>query len=756
MISMIHKSLFILGLIILSIKSNACGGNTDMFVTTWQTNIANPNEQSLHIVLTNGGFDDYSYNVDWDCDGEFDETDITGDLVHTFGSPGTYQIGIYGDFPSFKLVHSAINEKQKLVGIEQWGTNNWRSMSRAFQGASNLVVNATDIPNLSSVSGLNNMFEGATYANPDVSNWDLSNIDNISGMFRAVNFNPDVSNWDTSNIVTMVRVFENALGAEPDVSNWNTSSVTNMSYMFSGASSADPDVSGWDTSNVTNMSNMFSGASSAEPDVSSWDTSNVTRMNSMFRDATKANPDVSGWDTSNVTYMSSMFFGASSAEPDVSGWDTSNVTSMVSMFFGASNANPDVSGWDTSNVTDMSAMYYGASNANPDVSGWDTSNVTRMNSMFRDATKANPDVSGWDTSNVTDMSLMYYGASNANPDVSDWDTSNVLNMGFMFFEASSANPDVSGWDTSNVTDMSAMYYGASNANPDVSDWDTSNVVNMGSMFFEASSANPDVSGWDTSNVTNMGFMFFEASSANPDVSGWDTSNVTNMNFMFSGASNAHPNILSWNIEMVIHMYKFLTDSSLPPRQYDLTLQNFASQNVQSDVDFSAGDSWYCDDVNRQVLINKGWDIFDAGQGCGLDLSVSINNIAPHVVGGEIVKYIVTVKNTGYEDSLPGNSTLEINYSPAHFNLVSFECLSLVNATCFDDGGILSFTIDAFAESEMKVLISAVPNALIGSQVNMQSNISVVNQEDLFMPDNQDELIEVVLASDDPIFYSRFD
>ena len=104
-----------------------------------------------------------------------------------------------------------------------------------------------------------------------------------------------------------------------DVSNFNTSNVTDMSGMFFGIgynnSTFTLDVSGFDTGNVTDMSNMFSltGFNSTvfALDVSNFDTSNVTNMNMMFFEAGYSNPifslDVSNFDTSKVTNMRGMF-----------------------------------------------------------------------------------------------------------------------------------------------------------------------------------------------------------------------------------------------------------------------------------------------------------------------------------------------------------------------------------------------------------------------------------------------------------------
>ena len=71
----------------------------------------------------------------------------------------------------------------------------------------------------------------------------------------------------------------------PDLSQWNTSNVENMSFMFNGLHSITslPDISNWDVSNVENMNEMFRGCKSLTSlDISNWDVSNVTYAGGMF------------------------------------------------------------------------------------------------------------------------------------------------------------------------------------------------------------------------------------------------------------------------------------------------------------------------------------------------------------------------------------------------------------------------------------------------------------------------------------------
>jgi len=59
-------------------------------------------------------------------------------------------------------------------------------MSRAFRGASNMVLNATDTPDLSGVSDMGSMFRGTTNLVDNggaINSWDTSNINDMAYLF---------------------------------------------------------------------------------------------------------------------------------------------------------------------------------------------------------------------------------------------------------------------------------------------------------------------------------------------------------------------------------------------------------------------------------------------------------------------------------------------------------------------------------------------------------------------------------------------
>jgi len=156
---------------------------------------------------------------------------------------------------------------------------------------------------------------------------DVSRISNMVGLFNDNNlyvshFNGDISQWDVSNVENMEHMFYKS-SFNGDISNWNTSKVKTMHSMFL-RSKFDGDISRWDVSNVNNMVSMFS-ESAFNGDISKWDVSNVHNMASMFYQSV-FNGDISHWDVSKVEDMMDMF-SFSEFKENLSNWKPYNLDS---------------------------------------------------------------------------------------------------------------------------------------------------------------------------------------------------------------------------------------------------------------------------------------------------------------------------------------------------------------------------------------------------------------------------------------------
>ena len=405
------------------------------FITTWQTTVAGES-----ITIPVGGASG-TYTVIWG-DGNT-SVDVTGDQTHTYDDAGTYTVSMSGDFTKIALFGDSTNAP-KLQSIKQWGDIRWDSMGSAFHGASNMIYNATDAPDLSGVTSMSRMFAGASSFDGDISDWDVSSVTYMGSMFAdATAFNQPLDSWDVSSVTKMNGMFADATAFNQPLDSWDVSSVTKMDGMFAAAASFNGDISDWDVSSVTDMYDMFWFASSFNQPLDSWDVSSVTNMHDMFA-GTPFNQPLDSWDVSSVTDMYGMFDGTPFNQP-LDSWDVSSVTTMFVMFTGAASFNQPLDSWDVSSVTDMNGMFAGAASFNQPLDSWDVSSVTDMYGMFAGVASFNQPLDSWDVSSVTDMYGMFDGAASFNQPLDSWDVSSVTDMYGMFGGAASFNQNLGKW-----------------------------------------------------------------------------------------------------------------------------------------------------------------------------------------------------------------------------------------------------------------------------------------------------------------------
>ena len=89
-----------------------------------------------------------------------------------------------------------------------------------------------------------------------------STKDMFNFKWLGATFNQDISNWDVSNVTNMSAMFYDAVSFNQNLSKWNTAKVTDMSWMFAGAKTFNQNISNWNVTKVKNMSYMFYDAAS--------------------------------------------------------------------------------------------------------------------------------------------------------------------------------------------------------------------------------------------------------------------------------------------------------------------------------------------------------------------------------------------------------------------------------------------------------------------------------------------------------------
>ncbi len=662
-----------------------CPDPTDDFVITVKTDNPGVSTNTQFRIHTNS-LETYDYSVDCDNNSIYEIASATGDYTCQYPSSGTYTLRIKynrvtnAGFPSISFF--GVADADKLLTIEQWGTNPWTTMNSAFRNANNLLTTATDIPDFSNLNSLNHMFRDAGLVNPNTSNWDTSSIETMESMFNgATSANPDTSNWDTSSVTTMFSMFRGATSANPDTSSWNTSLVENMVSMFNGAISANPDTSNWNIENVGFMLGMFSGVTLPSLDYDAiligFSQQNV-KQNVFFsggnsKYCTQSAHDILAVDNNWNINDDGIDTNCNSFDDFVITVKTDNPGFTIPEMFRIPtkpgltyNYNVDCNDDGINEATAQTGDYFcdysvGGLNLGAGTytirikdntgtgDGFPSINFNNTFDRLKIIT-----VEKWGTGKWTNMQRAFYGAENltfstieGNPDFSS-----VTTMEGMFWKATLANPKTTNWDTSSVTDMRSLFNQAENAQPDTSLWDTHLVEDMSFMFRQAFLANPDTSLWDTSKVLSMSSMFNQASIATPDTSSWDTAMVNNMSFMFRLALVAEPDVSSWNVEQVGDFDNMFIGTTLSTTTYDNLLITFDAQNVQANKLFHGGNSKYCAIAAHDNLdMGDNWTITDGG--------MDTNCPSP------LDDFVITVKTDHLGTSADNEFTIPTNLGQAY-------------------------------------------------------------------------------------------
>ena len=221
-------------------------------------------------------------------------------LTHDYGVTGSYDVTIQGDCVGFSCLSGS--DRDKIIDILQWGTSvRFNDVIGSFLGISATNISASDIPVIN--GDVSDFFRGCGFlvSVNNIENWDMSNVTNMSGMFRQTFlFDENIGDWDVSNITSFFNMFANA-------SNFNN-----------GGSST---INNWNVSNMVLSRNMFDGATSFNQNIGSWDVTSLSIANNMLDDSnlSVANYDslLIGWESQNV--LNNVDFGADNIDYSAGG-----------------------------------------------------------------------------------------------------------------------------------------------------------------------------------------------------------------------------------------------------------------------------------------------------------------------------------------------------------------------------------------------------------------------------------------------------
>jgi surface protein len=299
----------------------AVHGMVSPFVTRWNLATAGSGSSQLTFGVVTAGTVDYT----WQRIGglESGSGTFSGTNASITGLPLNATIDLRISPTNFQRINISYgSDKNRLIDVKQWGSVVWTSMQSAFAGCINLDVSATDVPILTGVTSMSNMFADCS----------------------IINGPTNIGSWNTSSITNMRGAFYNATVFNGNISTWNTSAVTDMSEMFSSNSltSFNQNISAWNTAAVTNMSSMFRNATAFNHNLSSWNTSAVIDMSYMFFGATAFNQNIGPLNLSSIVFIDNIFKN--------SGINVSNYDAILTAWNNA--------GYTNKNLGDASPLVY--------------------------------------------------------------------------------------------------------------------------------------------------------------------------------------------------------------------------------------------------------------------------------------------------------------------------------------------------------------------------------------------------------------
>jgi surface protein len=558
------KRLLLLLLVIASFNSQAQLA-TDAFITTWQTTTAG---ESITFPI---GVSGASANMTINWGDGTTETNLGGDPSHTYAAADTYTVSVSGAYNVVDFTFTA-GSRLNIRSIEQWGTTPWSTMDGAFRDCANLQGNATDSPNLSSVTNMRGMFNDAT------------------------SFNQDIGGWDVS-------------------------SVTSMQEMFDGATSFNQDISNWDVSNVTSTYAMFADATSFNQDIGGWDVSNVTSMTGMFRYATSFNQNIGSWDVGSVAVMTSMFESANSFNQDIGSWNVSSVASMQWMFYGAYSFNQDIGAWDVSSVTTMFNMFRDATSFNQDIGSWNVSSVTSMTSMFQYVTLSTTNYDalliGWSAQNL--QQGVYFTGGNSQYCIGATAHQSIIDTyGWTIVDGGEdcSNAFITTWQTTTANESITFPLSAVGGANMIIDWGDGT---LGTALGDNPSHTYASAGTYTVVVNGTyDKVYFNNSGSNLNIISidlWGSTQWSTMNNAFYGCGNLQVNSTDVpDVSFVTDMQGMFTGVTLSTSSYDGILMGWVLQGLQPNITFDGHNSQYCLGATaRQSIIDTyGWVMNDGG------------------------------------------------------------------------------------------------------------------------------------------------
>lgn len=389
--------------------------------------------------------------------------------------------------------------------------------------------------------------------NIDTFDRNLTNIEDISEMFKDCANLYKIPVLDTSTVINLTSVFENCQRLD-DIFPWtinisNITDVENLKNMFKNTPVISVKFRCPNQEIKEKITSQLLRGDNKDMDIS-YTSAKLIKSTNSFETMKDIYPNIyitmdyvpDDIYVENIINTDSLFKDCSKLIC-IPWLDTNGITSSTEMFYNC-NMIDSLPSYNTSEVINASYMFYGC-NRLTNIPISDFSKLNNANYIFGECNIIKTiNLDDFNLNNLKNVKGMFYGCTSLEEISGTLNISNVTDTSALFSQCYKLN-NIPELDTSKVTCMSNMfnYCRSITTIPEI---DTSKVTDMNCMFSNCTLLR-NIPQLDTSNVTNMSSMFYDCKSLS-SVPQMDTSKVTDFTNMFSGCTSL-PNNFPWEIDI---------------------------------------------------------------------------------------------------------------------------------------------------------------------------------------------------------------
>ena len=256
------RSLSILLASSLAVNSVNGGDEVTLNLDVKTDNVGSSNDDQFTLRLD--GVSTYNFDVNTSDGQSFTHT-TNADLTITFPSAGTFTIKLGGTNNILPIIsYNNMGDRLKVLRITNQGNIVWASYSQKWRGCSNLIITATDAPNVGSVTSFGGAFNNTGVVSFSYDGWDCTGSNNMEGTHRQMMdmTSLNLNGGDLTTITNLKRFIQDS-PLITTITGFDSAGIVpiNLQSFAQGATLYDQDLSGLDFSAVTNGTNALLNSS---------------------------------------------------------------------------------------------------------------------------------------------------------------------------------------------------------------------------------------------------------------------------------------------------------------------------------------------------------------------------------------------------------------------------------------------------------------------------------------------------------------